>query len=57
MFQLCYVQHGGSGLGLSLGEVMELEWSRIRWLLERLGAQREEEARALEAAARRGRRR
>jgi len=50
------VQHGGSGLRLSLTEVMELEWSRIRWFLERLGEQREEEARALEAAARKVRR-
>lgn len=57
MFQLLYTQHGGSGLGLSLGEVMELEMERMRWLLERLGDQRRKEARELEQAARRPRRR
>jgi len=35
---------------------MELDLDRIRWLLERLGEQREREARELEAAARRVRR-
>jgi len=34
---------------------MNLDLDRIRWLLERLGRQRETEARALAAAARRGR--
>ena len=53
MFQLLYTQHGGSGLGLSLDEVMELEIERMRWLLERLGDQRRREARELEQAARR----
>jgi hypothetical protein len=36
---------------------MELELDRMRWLLERLGEERAREARELEAAARRGRRR
>ena len=57
VFQLLYTQHGGSGLGLTLAEVMELEMSRIQWLLERLGEQRRKEAREIEQAARRGRRR
>jgi hypothetical protein len=35
---------------------MELPFDRIRWLLERLGEQREKEARELEQAARRTRR-
>jgi hypothetical protein len=35
---------------------MELDLDRIRWLLERLGEQRAQEARELEAAARRVRR-
>ena len=52
-FQLLYHQHGGSGLNLSLADVMELDLDRIRWLLERLGEQREKEARELEQAARR----
>lgn len=41
---------------MTLTEVMELELDRIRWLLERLGAQRAKEARELEQAARRTRR-
>ncbi len=57
VFQLLYTQHGGSGLGLSLTEVMELEMDRMRWLLERLGEQRRKEAREIEQAARRARRR
>jgi hypothetical protein len=36
---------------------MELDLERMRWLLERLGEQREKEARELEKAARRARRR
>jgi hypothetical protein len=36
---------------------MELDLDRIRWLLDRLGEQREKEARELERAARRGGRR
>jgi hypothetical protein len=35
---------------------LELDLDRIRWLLERLGEQREKEAREIEAAARRARR-
>ena len=37
-------------------EVMELEMDRMTWLLERLGEQRKKEAREIEQAARRGRR-
>ena len=57
VFQLLYHQHGGSGLSLTLAEVMDLDLERMRWLLERLGEQRQKEARELEQAARRGRRR
>ncbi|HET9621805.1 MAG TPA: hypothetical protein VFP84_10580 [Kofleriaceae bacterium] len=56
IFGLLYHQHGGSGLQLSLADVMELDLDRIRWLLERLDQQREKEAREIEAAARRKRR-
>jgi hypothetical protein len=35
---------------------MELDMDRMRWLLERLGEQREKEAREMEKAARRARR-
>jgi hypothetical protein len=57
VFQLLYTQHGGSGLHLTLTEVMELDMDRMGWLLERLGDQRKKEAREIEQAARRGRRR
>jgi hypothetical protein len=57
IFQLLYHQHGGSGLTLTLDDVMDLDLDRIRWLLQRLGEQREKEARELENAARRNRRR
>ncbi len=56
VFQLLYTQHGGSGLHLTLTEVMELELDRFNWLLERLEEQRQREARALLQAARRSRR-
>jgi hypothetical protein len=54
VFQLLYVQHGGSGLGLSLGEIMDLDVNRIEWLLGRMEEQREREAQAIQRAARRG---
>ena len=56
VFQLLYTQHGGSGLSLTLEEVMDLELDRIFWLLERLGEQRRKEAHEIQQAARRGRR-
>jgi hypothetical protein len=56
MFQLLYTQHGGSGLNLTLADVMDLELDRIYWLTERLGDQRRKEAREIEQAARRARR-
>jgi hypothetical protein len=57
IFQLLYTQHGGSGLNLTLADVMDLELDRIYWLTERLGDQRRKEAREIEQAARRARRR
>src|SRR5437879_726605 len=56
VFQLLYHQHGGSGLALTMTEIMELELDRMRWLLERLGEQREKEAHEMEKAAQRSRR-
>jgi hypothetical protein len=56
VFQLLYTQHGGSGLHMTLTEVMELELDRFNWLLERLDEQRQREARALLQAAHRSRR-
>jgi hypothetical protein len=56
VFQLLYTQHGGSGLHMTLTEVMELELDRFNWLLERLDEQRQREAWALRQAARHSRR-
>jgi hypothetical protein len=57
VFQLLYIQHGGSGLNVGLHDVMELEMKHIYWLLERLGEQRQKEAREISQASRQGRRR
>jgi hypothetical protein len=51
LFQLCWHQHGGSGLSLTLGDALELPISDRDWLLERIGEQRSREARELEKAA------
>ena len=51
VFQLCWIQHGGSGLGLSLEEALELLVRDRDWLLERIGTQRSREAREIERAA------
>ena len=53
IFQICWRQHGGSGLGATLEEAMELIVADRDWLLERIGDQRSREARELEKAARR----
>ncbi len=53
MFHLCWQQHGGSGLGMTWGEAMELVVSDRDWLLERIGEERSREAREIEKAARR----
>jgi hypothetical protein len=50
---MCWRQHGGSGLGFSLKEVLDLPLDDFEWFLERIGEQREKEARALEKALRR----
>lgn len=53
IFQLCWVQHGGSGLGWSRGEVLDLEVAELDWWLERVADQRGREARAIERASKR----
>ena len=53
VFQLCWHQHGGSGLGATLDEALNLDVADRDWLLERIGDQRTREARELDKAARR----
>jgi hypothetical protein len=50
---MCWRQHGGSGLGFGLSEVLGLPLDEFEWFLERIAEQREKEARALEKAAKR----
>jgi hypothetical protein len=52
VFQLIYTQHGGSGLGLSMTDVMGLDLGRISWFLERLDEQRRREVEEIRRAAR-----
>ena len=52
MFQLCWRQHGGSGLGASVTEALEMSTADRDWFLERVGTQRDREARELEKAGR-----
>ena len=51
LFQLCWRQHGGSGLNVSLSEALELSTRDRDWLLERIGQQRAREAREIEKAS------
>ncbi len=53
LFQLCWHQHGGSGLQVSVSEALALSTSDRDWLLERVGEQRGREASELAKAARR----
>lgn len=53
LFQLCWQQHGGSGLVAPLGDALELPTSDRDWLVERIGEQRAREAKAIEKAAKR----
>ena len=50
LFQLCWQQHGGSGLGVAVGEALELPTSDRDWLIERIGGQRSREAHEIERA-------
>lgn len=52
IFALCWSQHGGSGLGLSLSDALELPVSDRDWLVERVDTQRTREAWAIEHANR-----
>ncbi len=52
LFQLCWQQHGGSGLAIPFADALELLTTDRDWLLERIGHQRAREAKELEKAAR-----
>jgi hypothetical protein len=52
IFQLCWTQHGGSGLGWTRSEALELDLGELSWWLERISDQRAQEARAIEKASR-----
>jgi hypothetical protein len=45
-------QHGGSGLGVTLTEVLDMSTKDRDFFLERIGEQRSREARELEKAGR-----
>jgi len=53
MFQLCWHQHGGSGLALTFADALDLPVHDRDWFIERIGNQRSKEAKELEKAARR----
>jgi hypothetical protein len=55
VFQLCWRQHGGSGLGASLDEALELMVGDRDWFLARIGDQRAREAREIEKAVKKKR--
>jgi hypothetical protein len=53
LFQLCWHQHGGSGVNVDLSEAMEMTPADRDWFLERIGDQRSSEVAQLEKAAKR----
>lgn len=50
---MCWRQHGGSGLGASLSEVLAMTTADRDWFLERIGQQRSSEAKEIEKAGKR----
>jgi len=48
LFHLCWHQHGGSGLGLSPKEALDLDFDEFIWFVERVESQRELESREIE---------
>ena len=50
---MCWRQHGGSGLGASLAEVLVMNTADRDWFLERIGQQRSREAKEIEKAGKR----
>lgn len=54
-FELCWTAHGGSGLGLSWQDVLEMDAGDANWLYKAVDRRRGEEAKAIKAAAKSGR--
>ena len=52
IFQLCWHQHGGSGVGISYESVLAMSVQERNWWLLRVAEQREAEAAAMSHAAR-----
>ncbi|MCG8420105.1 MAG: hypothetical protein MJE77_19420 [Proteobacteria bacterium] len=50
---MCWQQHGGSGLAVSMREVMEMTTGDRDWFLARIGQQRSREAKELESSSKR----
>jgi len=50
LFQLSWQQHGGSGLGMTRSEALDLQLDERQWLRERIEQQRERESKQLEQA-------
>jgi hypothetical protein len=61
VFSLHYVEHGGSGIGMTLAEILELDLGEqpggFDWWLARLDERRTQEAKAMRAPMRSGKRR
>ena len=51
IFFLTWRQHGGSGLGFTLSEILELDVDDFIWFAERVSEQREREAEVFKKAA------
>jgi uncharacterized protein (DUF305 family) len=51
-FALMWIQHGGSGLGMSYDQVNDLDVMEIAWLVERMHEQRKIEVEAMKRANR-----
>jgi hypothetical protein len=50
-FRLCWVQHGGSGLNVTLGEADRLPGSDLLWYIQRVQDERRAENEAMKKSA------